>query len=200
MALYIPKLNLVFLHIYKTAGTAIRSAFMRLDRDCVEIGYGHASYYEIADKVEDKKIFSVVRNPYDWIYSLYQYGRNHSSHPFYCFCITHTFDEFVGWYLKNEHILDTLNESGELNGRLQTQSDYLSFNGELKVPDVMKMESLEYDLNIFLLQLGFKAIRLETLNSTPYEKPNHQDFNKETIEHINKRYESDFVNFNYNML
>ena len=64
----------------------------------------------------------------------------------------------------------------------------------------MKMESLEYDLNIFLLQLGFKAIRLETLNSTPYEKPNHQDFNKETIEHINKRYESDFVNFNYNML
>ena len=200
MALYVPSLNLTFIHIYKTAGTAIRTALMRADRNCAEIGYGHASYYEIVDQLEGKKIFSVVRNPYDWVYSLYQYGKHHSSHPFYCFCITHSFDEFVNWYLKNERVLDTLNDKGLLNGRLQTQTDYLSFKGDLRVNNVMKMESLEHDLNVFLLEMGFRGMRLETLNTTPYEKPNHHDFKRETIELINMRYQSDFTNFNYTML
>lgn len=198
MALYIPKLNLVFIHIYKTAGTSLRSAFTRIDRDCVEIGYGHASYYEIVEKLENRIVFSIVRNPYDWIYSLYQYGKKYSSHPFHVYCITHSFDQFVKWFIANENILDTLNQTGQLNGRLQTQTDYLSFNGKLMVSNVMKMESLEYDINSFLKRIGYEGIRLETLNSTQYEKPN--DFNRESIDLINKRYQSDFVNFNYVML
>ena len=198
MALYIPKLNLVFIHIYKTAGTSLRSAFTRIDRDCVEIGYGHASYYEIVEKLENRIVFSIVRNPYDWIYSLYQYGKNYSSHPFHVYCITHSFDQFVKWFIANENILDTLNQTGQLNGRLQTQTDYLSLNGKLMVPNVMKMESLEYDINTFLKSIGYKGIRLDTLNSTQYEKP--KDFNRESIDLINKRYQSDFVNFNYVML
>lgn len=197
MALYIPKLNLVFIHIYKTAGTSLRNAFLRLDRDCVEIGYGHASYYEIAEKLENKMVFTVVRNPYDWVYSLYQYGKNYNSHPFHTYCITHSFDQFVKWFITNENTLDALNQTGQLNGRLQTQTDYLSFNGKIVVSNIMKMESLEYDINIFLKQIGHRGIRLETLNATPYVKPNYTQFDRDSIDLINKRYQPDFVNFNY---
>jgi len=67
MALHIPKLKLIFLHIYKTAGTTLRKALMDIDRNYKEIGYGHADYSEIFPEIRDNKVFSVVRNPYNWI-------------------------------------------------------------------------------------------------------------------------------------
>lgn len=196
MALYLPRYNSVFIHIYKTAGTSIRTYLMKLDKNYSEIGSsGHSDYSEIQNEVEDKILFSVVRNPYDWIYSLYQYGKNYNTHPFYSFCVTHTFDQFVKWYFDNIEILNT---SG-VNGKLQTQTEYLSIDGILKVENILKMENLETDLNklfrdVFRQNL---LIRLDTLNSTPYPKITPQSIKTETINIINEKYHNDFINFNY---
>ena len=195
MALYLPNYNLVFIHIYKTAGTSLRTTLMKLDKDYQEFGIGHADYLDIAHLVEGKTLFSVVRNPYDWIYSLYQYAKTYNSHPFHSFCITHTFDQFVVWHFEN---IDVLNHSG-INGKLQTQTEYLSFDGRIMVPYIMKMENLEVSLNRFFRDV-FKSrgiIRLDTLNSTPYERLNPKTLSKSTIDLINEKYHNDFINFNY---
>ena len=195
MALYLPRYNSVFIHIYKTAGTSIRTYLMKLDKSYSEIGGGHSDYSEIQNEVQDKILFSVVRNPYDWIYSLYQYGKTYNSHPLYSFCVTHTFDQFVMWYFDNIEILNT---SG-VNGKLQTQSEYLSIDGILKVENILKIENLETELNklfrdVFRQNL---LIRLDTLNSTPYTKIRPQNIKTETINIINEKYHNDFINFNY---
>ena len=195
MALYLPRYNSVFIHIYKTAGTSLRTYLIKLDRNYSEIGSGHSDYSEIQNEVQDKILFSVVRNPYDWIYSLYQYGRTYNSHPFYSFCVTHSFDQFVKWYFDN---IETLNTSG-VNGKLQTQTEYLSFEGSIKVQHIIKIENLEPELNKLFRDVFRQniLIRLDTLNSTPYEKIKPEKLDSETISIINEKYHNDFVNFNY---
>lgn len=196
MALYLPKYNTVFLHIYKTAGTSLRVALMHLDQERSEIGsMGHSDYSEIADEVQDKIVFSVVRNPYQWIYSLYEYAKKYNSHPFHVYCATHSFDQFVIWHFEN---LELLNTTG-INGKLQTQTEYLSLNGELKVKHILKMENLEVELNEFVRNvLRYNGlIRLQTLNATPYEKVNPNTFSRATLDLLNEKYHNDFINFNY---
>ena len=196
MALYIPKLKLIFLHIYKTAGTTLRKALMDIDRNYKEIGYGHADYSEIYPEIEDNKVFSVVRNPYNWIYSLYQYAKTYNSHPFHIYCATHNFEQFVFWYFKN---IEILSRSG-VNGKLQTQTEYLSINGEIKVDYILKMENLEVEFNHLLSIYRETSISIGRFNCTPYEIIDFSTLKKETIDIINEKYHQDFINFNYTKL
>jgi hypothetical protein len=196
MALYSPKLNLVFLHIYKTAGTSLRDALIRIDNDCKEMAYGHADYSDLIEHLRDEKIFSVVRNPYDWIYSLYQYGRAYNTHPFYAYCATHSFDDFIKWYFKNIDILNTTT----INGKLQTQTEYVSFNGKISVDYILKMENLENDFIELLNSLRQKGFRLNHLNATAYKHIDYSELSRETIDIINEKYHQDFINFNYTKL
>lgn len=198
MALYLPKYNSVFIHIYKTAGTTLRIVLNKIDKNYSEIGGGHSDYSEIQKDIQDKVVFSVVRNPYTWIYSLYQYGKSYISHPFYVYCATHNFDEFVVWHFNN---IEILNQSG-INGKLQTQTEYLSINGSLMVSHILKMENLEVELNQ-LFRNTFRhnsLIRLPNENSTPYQPLDYTSIKKETIELINQKYEADFQNFNYKFI
>jgi hypothetical protein len=196
MALYLPKYNVVFIHIYKTGGTSLRTALRNIDRGYSEIGKGHSDYNEIAEYLEGKRVFSVVRNPYSWIYSLYQYALYYQSHTFHTYCLTHSFEKFVVWYFDNIDLLNTT----QINGRLQTQTDYLSQNGEIKVPHILKMENLEEEVNqLFWNEYGhIGKIDLPLENATPYEAFPYPK--NETIEIINEKYKKDFLNFNYQML
>lgn len=198
MAIYLPKFNLLFIHIYKTAGTSTRLAFHKLDPGYSEIGGLHCDIEEIRDHVEGKNLMTIVRNPYDWVYSLYRYCIEHSSHPFHAFCLTHSFDEFVGWYIEN---MQTLSSSG-VNGKLQSQTEYITLDGKIKVETILKMENLEVELNQFFKDFfrNPRHIALEYRNVTPYQKVTPDNFSRETLDLINKRFEQDFKNFNYKMI
>jgi len=198
MALYLPKYNLLFFHIYKTAGTSVRYAFHYVDPGYEERGSLHADVSELQDQIEGKNLMSIVRNPYDWVFSLYQYSLYHKSHPFNSFAVTHTFDQFTDWYVKN---LERLNETN-VNGKLQSQTEYLSMNGKIMIPNIFKMENLEVELNQYFKDYFrlTKPIRLDHKNVTPYEKLNPNNFSRETKDLINERFKSDFINFNYEML
>lgn len=194
MALYIPKFEAVFIHIYKTAGTSLRLALHEIDENCEEIGIGHADYKEVSELIDlsDKKVFSVVRNPYDWVYSLYQYGLHYESHPFHKICLRNSFESFLVWYFENMYKYSL--QSG-INGKLQTQTDYLSDGDVIQVKHIFKMENLEQELNnsgIFE-----NNIVLGRHNCTPYNKP---DLSKTAIDMINNKYKNDFINFKYEML
>lgn len=193
MALYIPKLNLIFLHIYKTAGTSLRDALIRIDNNCKELAYGHADYSDLIEHLQGEKIFSVVRNPYDWIYSLYQYSRAYNTHPFYAYCATHSFDDFVKWYFKNIDVLNTTT----INGRLQTQTQYISHNNKIAIDYILKMENLENDFNQLLNTLKHNGFRLSHLNATPYQRIDYSQIERKTLDIINEEYHQDFINFNY---
>jgi hypothetical protein len=191
LALFLPKYNAVFIHIFKTAGTSVRLALQIQDKSFEEIGRGHADYKELSNLLDlnDKKVFSVVRNPYEWIFSLYQYAAFHQSHPFHPYCIYNNFDSFVLWYIKN---MSTLSE--QVNGKLQTQTEYLSDDTAIKVKYIFKMENLQEEINNS--KIFSNKIVLGKHNLTPYKTIS---FSKLVTEAINERFKQDFINFKYLM-
>jgi hypothetical protein len=196
MALFLPRFNLVFIHIYKTAGTATRIALMNEDRGYLEIGGSHADYNEVYEKLDlfKKFTFSIVRNPYDWIYSLYQYAKCYDSHPFHNYCSSNNFSEFVHWFFDNKQELEK-----SVNGKLQSQTDYLSDENEIKVNFVLKMENLQPEFNSMFDVLRYRNVILGNDNKTEY-KTNFKEADKHAINRINHEYKYDFKNFNYNMI
>ena len=198
MALFLPRFNLVFIHIYKTAGTATRLALMKEDRGYSEIGGSHADYKEVSENLDlfKKSTFSIVRNPYEWIYSVYQYAKNYDSHPFHKYCNSHNFSNFVDWYFDNKKELEK-----SVNGKLQSQTEYLSDENGIKVNYVLKMENLQTDLNSMFDVLRYRNIILGNDNTTPYIKGTwSKEADKDAINRINLEYKNDFKNFNYNMI
>lgn len=181
MALYLPKFNLLFIHIYKTAGTSTRLALHKLDPGYGEIGGLHADIKEIEEHVEGKNLMTIVRNPYDWVYSLYQ-----------SYCTTHDFDQFM----------EKLTEDSSVNGKLQSQTEYITLNGKIRVQTILKMENLEVELNQFFKDFfrNPRHIALDYRNVTPYVKVNPESFSRATLDLINQRFADDFKNFNYTMI
>lgn len=199
MALYLPKFNLLFIHIYKTAGTSTRLAFHKLDPGYGEIGGLHADIKELEEHVEGKNLMTIVRNPYDWVYSLYHYCVYHASHPFHAYCTTHDFDQFTSWYIQN---MKKLSDDTSVNGKLQSQTEYITLNGKIRVQTILKMENLEVELNQFFKDFFRNArhIALDYRNVTPYTKVNPETFSRATLDLINQRFADDFKNFNYKMI
>lgn len=197
MALLLPRFNLVFIHIYKTAGTAIRTALMNEDRGYVEVGIGHSDYKDICDKVDlfRRATFSVVRNPYEWIYSTYQYAKAYDTHPFHAYCNSHDFSEFVQWFFDNKEDLQK-----DINGKIQSQTEYLSDETGIKVNYILRMENLQNEFNQMFDVLRYRHISLGNQNTTPYKKNWFNELDREAINRINYEYRHDFKNFNYKMI
>jgi len=197
MALFLPRFNLVFIHIYKNAGTAIRTALQQEDRGYKEIGRGHADYKEVAELLDlyKKSTFSVVRNPYDWVYSVYQYAKTYESHPFHSYCLENNFSQFVNWYFDNKEEFEKL-----VNGKLQCQTDYVTGeDGLIKVDFILKIENLQQEFNNMFDVLRYRHVNLGNENTTKKGEWK-EGITPDAINRINYEYMKDFRNFNYKMI
>lgn len=74
---YSKKLNLVFIHVPKCAGTSIIEA-MREQDDSVQ--HGHFTWADHAQILQTATSFTIVRNPWDRAFSCYNYARMPSSY------------------------------------------------------------------------------------------------------------------------
>jgi len=207
MALVSDKYKMIFFHIYKTAGMSIRESFRYIDEDAYEIVRGHSDVqevYEWQNKENDinfleYKKFTVVRNPYTWLYSIYKFSQKLTTHPFYIISQMWDFDTFTNWIMDYK---DFVNKSKILNGKLQTQSEYLILNNQINIDFILKYESLDADyFNMFKkLRIPFYST-LPRENIGQYEKPNFTEIlSRKTLDKINDYYHNDFKNFNYNKL
>lgn len=90
----------VFVHIYKTGGTTLRSMLKEQTQDMKVVIDEHGTMVDLINDGFDftgYKSFAVVRNPYDWLVSLYSYIRMPIGHPDYETAIKQTFSEFLLW-------------------------------------------------------------------------------------------------------
>lgn len=200
--------QLVFIHIYKTAGMSVREFMRNIDVDCVEVCEGHSDVLQtmiqfgldpLLNKCLQYHKFSVVRNPYTWLRSIYKYSGTYDNHPFYRISSKSTFNYFCLWYMSKEN---NLNKNPKLNGRIQRQTDYVYVNGERWVENILHQETLEEDLRRML-----KNLHILYDENTPLPKNNIGQYEKEidftdyldrsTIDMINDKYHDDFINFNY---
>lgn len=151
--------HFVFVHIYKNAGTSIRTALLphvhtASQRRCYKIfkrcgirvydpspiDY-HSSACDIVNYLGMETFlkhysFAVVRNPWDWQASLYSYMLKRSDHPQHNIVRSLSgFDEYIDWRCQYD---------------FQSQKDFIfSKAGDLLVTSIMRYENLADDWDKF---------------------------------------------------
>ena len=173
----------MFYHIPKTAGTSMHSVFKQygVSAHVNEFHWtrarSHTAVEHTWDKYKGNEYFSfaIVRNPYDRMFSLYN-------------------------FLKRRRVIkETLEEFINKMDREPSQFKLLNYNGVVPLSFVGKFENLEEDFNFIADKINiteryknlpklFKAV-----NNGNYK----EQINNELKAIIDEKHHDDFINFNY---
>lgn len=197
---YSKKYKFIFFHIPKNAGCTINDYLSGASKQtliCPSIGYvlekdnklkscyaNLIDYLTKKENIENYFRFTFVRNPYDKLVSAWAYARELE-------CFNISFEYFVRYlnvYKKNLHIL--------WHG-IMSQTSHLTYCNKLaKLDYIGKVETLEEDLFFITKKLKLSSQKIKRLNITKH-KHWSQYYNKELKDLVYKRFEEDFINFNY---
>lgn len=168
-----------FLHIHKTAGSAIKQ-FFGLDGEV-------ASHHPLTDDiVKTKKIVMVVRNPYDRMVSTYKYRKGRMTKNQFKY---NSFEEYVTDNTPNPKYF-------------QPQLNYIKVNDKIIEPHtILRYESLKSDLNEFICD---NNLNYDVNNFKPYRVSKHKTdthykefYTDELRDVVFNLYQDDFNYFNY---
>ena len=173
----------MFYHIPKTAGTSLHTVLKayavgpHVNEPHLTRVRSHVGVEPTWDKYKGSKYFSfaIVRNPYDRMFSLYNFLKRRR-------VIKETLEEFI-------HKMD----------REPSQFKLLNYNGVVPLSFVGKFENLEEDFNFIADKINiteryknlpklFKAV-----NNGNYK----EQINNELKAIIDEKHHDDFINFNY---
>tara|TARA_R110000823_G_scaffold285222_2_gene403695 strand:- start:1161 stop:1793 length:633 start_codon:yes stop_codon:yes gene_type:complete len=192
--------DILFIDICKTAGTSIGIAFDTSDLVSV-IGsadsvYGNGQYPKkhhglgercripVKDVTKFDYIFSVVRNPYDRVLSLFTWHQKRGE-------------------LKDISFSEFLTSLEDISASVNTlhatipQVEYVK-RGDVVVPDkILRFEKIKEDFNALLKELNLPSIPLPHANNSGSSKPSKEWYTKKDIERVNSYYHQDFKVFGY---
>lgn len=189
---YMFKHNCIFIHIPKTAGTAVASCIM----DDVSRDHFPQYVYQQANREFFKKAFkfAFVRNPWDRAVSMYSYlktkGVKGEVDKYFNNLFNNEIDSF-------EKFISYLEEFGIDNFTLfQPQSFYLlDYKNEIAVDFVGRVESIDADFSYIKRQLSLNA-NLEQKNKSM--RNNYTEYyTPELINRLADLYWKDIKYFNY---
>lgn len=194
MALLSYKHNLLFIHIFKNAGTSIRT--LMSGTGCEEILTGHATAADVKQELgsEWDKLtsFAVIRNPFDWMLSLYNYIRAYENHFLHQEAMCVDLNEFIEFYMAYSKI----NPANKVHGRGKTisQYDFICADGIVIVNYVCKFEELQFGLNEIFSLKGIDLPPLPHLNITAGVNGSvgREAYNKKGIDLMIENYAKDF--------
>lgn len=192
----------IFVHIYKVAGTSIKTA-LKPYADVIYRKYTlrrvlyvlrlldsigeHATALQIRERVsadvfEDYFKFAFVRNPWDWQVSLYHYIRSHRFHPEHREVkLLSGFPEYVAWRTANDRVL---------------QKDFVTDrNGNLLVDFLGRFENLSADFASICARIGVNEV-LPHRNASPRSNYTRY-YDNQTAGLIAKHYWEDVRLFGY---
>jgi hypothetical protein len=199
----------LFIHIYKNAGTSVRRAIYpyvatkwrwRVHNYLSKIGItalrpsgnpagheGHATARQVAESMGREKFrsyfsFAVVRNPWDWVVSLYTYMLKDSTHKQHELAEGFSgFDEYIRWRCREDY---------------RYQNDWVcDEDGNLLVDFVARFEHLEEDFDEICRRIGVEAALPHSNPSS--HAPYTEYYTPETIELVRETYRPDIEFFGY---
>lgn len=201
--------KILFIHINKTAGTSINRAI-----GIVPLGMGaglvsHWSAYQFKLLLGEKEFndcikFSIVRNPYARIISLYVF-RKKTKQPGFDDVLVPSFNSFfyeaiIGKFGKYRH-----DRYGEW--MFMPQYDWLCDpldREKMLVDRILKVETLQDDFDELSKELGQPPVQVSRMNpsgATGSENLIEQYFTDEQlIKDFNKFFKDDFEKFGYEMI
>jgi len=203
MAIISRKNKFCFIHINNTGGTTITTLLKEKVDDLEILGKRHSTISQALNEIP--KImdyyykFAYVRNPYDWLVSMFSYITTNDKHPDYDLLKKTSFYEFIQWL--DNHGLKRKEGDGLPVYRKQT--DFVFKRGEIMVDDLYRYENLCDDTglsnaNTLFLKLGFDMpYKIPVLNKTERTLNWDNLFNVKTYRLVNELFSEDFKNFKY---
>lgn len=189
-----------FIHIYKTGGTSIAQTLTG-----EHIGSDHTNARDLKIIFSQNNLnfnqffkFSIVRNPYDWLVSLYFYCKKTPSHNWHERCNVQSFQEFIISHVSID--LKQQKNSPIGTNKCQTQFEFVTDeSGELIVDFIMKKETLNLDFQLLKkLNIVDSRIQLPFINSIQSNRQHFMSYHtKLTIDIINRQFSNDFKLFGY---
>ena len=202
MAIISDKYKFCFTHIIKTGGTTVTILLKEQVDDLLLTNPLHSSINSDLinfPRIKDYFKFAYVRNPYDWLVSLYSYICMFPDHPDYKYIAHLSFYQFIEWLsdvgLKRE---ETISQPC-----YKTQTDLLFVKDKLGVDSVLKFENLCNDNNSSNVLSLFYNLDLEMPLNIPLTNKSKRPLNWEknynlmTYKLVNKIFQKDFKNFKY---
>lgn len=203
------KCKFLFVHVYKNAGMSITKALSpftvsRYQRETVRLLRQlnlpfpihwdptpfdtHATAVELVsvmgrDEFASLFSFGIVRNPWDWLVSLYTYVLKTPHHHLHAlFQELGSFQNYIGW---------------QCDGGLPLQKDFLfSSDGEQLVSFIGRYEKLERDFRHVCTQVGVSA-NLPKLNVSRKSRSFKQYYDERLVEMVREKYQPDIDLFDY---
>jgi hypothetical protein len=175
----------IFLHLYKTGGNYIKEV-LKKNKVSIIFQKSHLPYHKIPEKHLNKKIFGVIRNPWDWYVSYY----------YYCMKINNP--KLAGGDLfleiSNEYKLDFNDTISNLFTIDYTKYDEFYRKNEISYNKIGLMSNLsKFFLNDFN---NIKIIKLEEINKSLKEMGYNlidEKINRSNRKHYNEYYSDDLI-------
>jgi hypothetical protein len=175
---YSVRYDLFFIHIPKTAGTSIHTA-LEIEPD----RRGHRTLETLYDlygtTILKTPCFTVVRNPWDRMVSLYEFRKQKKDIP-----SSYTFKK---WLLKGAvSIIERMN-----------CVDIVALDGTKPV-EVLRYENLAQEWNNFAIKYKIETKELPKLNAADKRADYRNYYDQESLKLVEKVFEKDIKQFNYN--
>ena len=190
------KNNLLFIHIPKTAGSAITKLICPdppefdgqkyPDQEFIRLGRFHWSANKILSTYPqhflEATTFAVTRNPFSWLQSIYYYQIHNPNAPYHDIGVEQDFSHFIKYFTEHD-------------GRTITK--YLCSENKIIIKHVFKFENFQEQVIPFLKKhYSFDQLLKENI-SKPKKLKLEQEFSLNLFNYVYERYESDINNFGY---
>ncbi len=178
--------RLIFLHIWKTGGSSMKTFFKSEKNSCTA---SHQMCFQIINQIGMERYlkytsFTVVRNPYDRLVSIYFYNKQWMKIRT---LNSDSFEEFV--------------KSGEFK-KFPPMYYTLTYKGKIFCNYILKLENITNDLEKMLKELKInKCIKsFPKVRSSKHKNYLEYYKDREIINIVNEYYKKDFELFNYELM
>ena len=197
--------NFIFIHVYKVAGTSLKSVLKKytlppyesvITKDlqkagrlpCGNIYRGHIKAREVRSKLGNETFnsffkFAFVRNPWDWQVSLYEFmlqREGHWEHDLIKNMVG--FEEYIEWRVSKQRVLQKAFVSDK--------------QGNIIVDFVGRYENLQADFQKICARLGIDEEVLPQLNQS--DRRDYREYYSERTKHlIFEHFQEDIELFGY---
>jgi chondroitin 4-sulfotransferase 11 len=189
----------IFIHIPKTGGTSIRR---QLGNHPSLKCYNHRPYEWVMDQIEHSRnsqfVFTIVRNPWDRILSLYHYWKQQEvKHQFYKYdkrivdhikSINMSFKQFIHSIQEKDPIIMSKNHVNPYIEYYLPSLEPLDYIG--------RFENLQQDFNTICDKIGIPHQQLPHANKSKH-KHYTEYYDDETKQIVAERYAKDIEHFEY---
>lgn len=225
---FIPDINLLFIHIPRTGGSFIEGNLQKLATQLKSVKTGrfsgHFALIPYPEEIQKYQSFTVVRNPYDRIYSFVKNFFNlQSSRPKENTLKKLNYPESISDFIESLYdlykstkllwqqngedcLIRACEDSDYFYVHLTPQVFYCQNNvGDIGIDHILKYETLESDFLKMLGDLNLDTNSYNFLEQNIVQKvfphceriKNGHNFRNEDIKKIHEIYKVDFAAFNY---